>query len=98
MAASFTSSVLECDPADPPAVIRRRPSALAVRRGLVGFVAVMVLGNLAIAGVSAWARRTTPVMPTPEVVGIKNFRVVDAHVWRGAAPSKRGYESLAAAG
>jgi protein tyrosine phosphatase (PTP) superfamily phosphohydrolase (DUF442 family) len=98
MAASFTQTVLECDPAGSPVVGRRRPSALVVRRGLVGFVAVMVLGNLAIAGVSAWARRTTPVMPTPEVAGIKNFRVVDARLWRGAAPSARGYESLAAAG
>lgn len=93
MVATFTHP-LDCEPeAD-----GHRPSAFVVRRGLVGFVALMVLGNLAIAGVSAWARRTTPVLPAPQVTGIKNFRVVDAHVWRGAAPSARGYESLAAAG
>src|SRR5688500_17576103 len=98
MATTFTSTVFECEPAGPPAAGRRRPSALTVSRGLVGFVALMVLGNLAIAGVSAWARRTTPVVGGPQVVGIKNFRVVDGDVWRGAAPSVRGYESLAAAG
>ena len=99
MATIFTTTtVLECEPAGSPVAGRRRPSAFAVRRGLVGFIALMVLGNLAIAGVSTWARRTTPVTPGPGVVGIKNFRVVDGHVWRGAAPSARGYESLAAAG
>jgi protein tyrosine phosphatase (PTP) superfamily phosphohydrolase (DUF442 family) len=98
MAATFTHSLLECEPTASPVGDGRRPSALVVRRGLVGFVALMVFGNLAIAGVSAWARRTTPVLPGPQVVGVKNFRVVDGHVWRGAAPSARGYESLAAAG
>jgi len=58
----------------------------------------MVVGNLAIAGVSAWARRTTPVAAAPQANGIKNFRVVDDRLWRGAAPSARGYRSLAAAG
>ena len=98
MAASITLSLLEPEPAGSPVGDRRRLPALFVRRGMVGFVAVMVLGNLAIAGLSAWARRTTPVMPAPQVVGIKNFRAVDGHLWRGAAPSVRGYESLAAAG
>jgi protein tyrosine phosphatase (PTP) superfamily phosphohydrolase (DUF442 family) len=98
MAATFTHSLLECEPTASPVGGGRRPSALVVSRGLAGFVALMVLGNLAIAGVSAWARRTTPVLQGPQVVGIKNFRVVDGHVWRGAAPSARGYESLAAAG
>jgi protein tyrosine phosphatase (PTP) superfamily phosphohydrolase (DUF442 family) len=98
MAVSFTSIVSECEPAGSPAANRRRPSALALRRGLIGFVALMVVGNLGIAGVSAWARRTTPVLAGPQVVGIKNFRVVDGRLWRGAAPSARGYESLAAAG
>jgi protein-tyrosine phosphatase len=65
---------------------------------LVGFVAFMVAGNLAIAGVSAWARRTTPAAAAPKVSGIKNFRVVDGRLWRGAAPSPNGYRSLAAAG
>lgn len=98
MAVRFSPTLLESESAGSPAAHRRGPSASSVRRGLVGFVALMVFGNLAIAGLSTWARRTTPVTPGPKVVGIKNFRVVDGHVWRGAAPSARGYESLAAAG
>jgi protein tyrosine phosphatase (PTP) superfamily phosphohydrolase (DUF442 family) len=77
-----------------------RRLAVTVRRGLAGFVAFMVLGNLAIAGASAWARRTTATAapPAPAVTGVKNFRVVDSRLWRGAAPGRRGYEALAAAG
>jgi protein tyrosine phosphatase (PTP) superfamily phosphohydrolase (DUF442 family) len=91
-----------CPPpvASPPSAGTGPRLSLMVRRGLAGFVAFMVLGNLAIAGVSAWARHTTaaPSGITPEVRGVNNFRVVDANLWRGAAPSRRGYESLAAAG
>ena len=98
MAVSVTPSLLEWEPTVSPGGSRRRLPALFVRRGIVGFVAVMVLGNLSIAGLSAWARRTTPVLSAPQVAGIKNFRMVDAQLWRGAAPSARGYEALAAAG
>jgi protein tyrosine phosphatase (PTP) superfamily phosphohydrolase (DUF442 family) len=48
--------------------------------------------------VSAWARHTTAVAPAPDVTGVNNFRVVDGRLWRGAAPSVKGYRSLAAAG
>ena len=65
---------------------------------LAGFVGFMVLGNIAIAGASVWARSTTPAQSGPDVTGVGNFRVVDSRLWRGAAPSSRGYESLAAAG
>jgi protein-tyrosine phosphatase len=71
---------------------------VTLRLCLAGLVAFLVVGNVAIAGVSAWARSTTLVPPGPAVAGIGNFRVVDPHLWRGAAPSSRGYESLAAAG
>lgn len=103
MVATLTAPELDCRPAGSPeaglpAGGGRRSTAVAFRRGVVGFVAVMVLGNLAIAGVSTWARRTTPIAPAPSVSGIKNFRAVDGRLWRGAAPSARGYRSLAAAG
>ncbi len=65
---------------------------------LAGFVGFMVLGNIAIAGASVWARSTAPAPAGPAMSGVGNFRVVDARLWRGAAPSSRGYESLAAAG
>lgn len=91
-----------CPPpvASPPSARTDPRLSLTLRRGLAGFVAFMVLGNLAIAGASAWARRTTATSTAVarDVRGVKNFRVVDANLWRGAAPSRRGYESLAAAG
>ncbi len=66
---------------------------------VVGFVAAfLVAGNLAILGASAWARESFPgtEVPTPE--GIRKFAVVDEDVWRGAAPSRQGYASLAERG
>jgi protein-tyrosine phosphatase len=71
---------------------------MTLRLCLAGLAGFLVLGNVAIAGASAWARTTTLVPPGPAVTGIGNLRVVDRHLWRGAAPSARGYESLAAAG
>jgi protein-tyrosine phosphatase len=71
---------------------------MTIRLCLAGLVAFLVLGNLTITGASAWARNTTATLPGPAVSGVGNFRVVDRHLWRGAAPSPRGYEWLAAAG
>lgn len=81
----------------PPAAPARR-LAVMLGRGLAGIVGFLVLGNLVIAGASLWARRTTPAPPAPAVAGVGNFGVVDARLWRGAAPSRQGYEALAAAG
>jgi hypothetical protein len=98
MVATFAPTVLEPELTDPPLGEGRRSRAVLLSRGLVAFVTAMVVGNLAIAGVSVWARGTTAARPAPMVTGIKNFRAVDSHVWRGAAPGARGYRSLAAAG
>ena len=76
----------------------RRIPKVSVWLCLAGVVGFMVLGNIVIAGASVWARSTTPAPAGPDVSGVGNFRVVDARLWRGAAPSFRGYESLAAAG
>lgn len=69
-----------------------------LRLGVAGLIGFLVLGNVAITGASAWARSTTVMSSGPAVAGIRNFRMVDPKVWRGAAPSRAGYESLAAAG
>lgn len=64
-----------------------------------GFVATfLIAGNLAILGAAAWARETFPGtdIETPE--GIRKFEVVDHQVWRGAAPGREGYASLAERG
>ncbi|MGH8972808.1 MAG: fused DSP-PTPase phosphatase/NAD kinase-like protein, partial [Acidimicrobiia bacterium] len=70
---------------------------MTIRLVLAGLAGFLVLGNLVIGGVSFWAR-STGAAPATAVAGIRNFRVVDGHLWRGAAPSPRGYEALAAAG
>lgn len=90
------SSELVEDPSPPGAA--GRAWSVRLRWLAIGLVGVLIAGNAAIAGVSVWARRTTSVQPGPAMVGVRNFRVVDARLWRGAAPSPRGYEALAAAG
>lgn len=88
--------------ADDAVVVPRRERArvpkLSFRLCLVCFVGFMVFGNVAIAGASTWARRTTSTPAGPDVMGVGHFRVVDSRLWRGAAPSSDGYASLAAAG
>ena len=76
---------------------RRRWRMTAVLRALVLlFVGFMILGNLVIFAAHAWARGALPAMVT--IDGVPNFRQVDGHLWRGAAPSEAGYRSLADAG
>lgn len=70
-------------------------------RLVLGFVAVMVFGNLFILGASALARTTAPgsSIDVPDAVaGIRNFETVDAKLWRGGAPGSDDYRALAAAG
>lgn len=62
-------------------------------RGALGLVAFLVIGNLAIVAVSRWEALGAD-LPQPDV-RVSNFRVVDAKVWRGAAPSARTYRDLA---
>ena len=70
---------------------------MTIRLALFAFAGFLLLGNVVINGVSFWVRSTAP-SPPAAISGIRNFRVVDGHLWRGAAPSDRGYEELAAAG
>ncbi len=67
-------------------------------RGVVVFACLMVVGNLAVYALSAWARNSTPEAAGPDVRGVKNFQVVDDHLSRGAAPTPEGYRALAAEG
>lgn len=84
-------------PPAPPDQLPAPARARRARRGILGFVAFLVVGNLAIAGASAWARSTAPAGHV-DAVGISNFRVVDDRVWRGNAPTRDGYRWLAANG
>lgn len=73
----------------------RRRTKRWILRGVLGFIAFLLLGNLGILAASLTAR--TDALPQPDVQ-VKNFRVVDEHVWRGAAPGEVTYRDLAAAG
>ena len=53
------------------------------------------MGNLAILAATVWAKRTTPPKPLPAVDGTKHLHAVDAGLWRGSAPSRDGYATLA---
>ena len=68
-----------------------------MRAGGLAVVAVLVLGNAAIFAATLVARAAGPGSDL-ELPGIKNFEVVDDGLWRGAAPSARGYEALAGQG
>ena len=63
---------------------------------LISFVVFLAVGNLLILAMSAWAR--SGMGTSGGVAGVKNFRVVDDHLWRGAAPNPAGYEWLAERG
>ena len=69
-------------------------------RWLAYLVVGLIVGNVAILGAHLWLQRTAPAHLAADVriSGINNFTAVDDHLWRGAAPSKAGYESLAANG
>lgn len=96
--ATLSPPGLEPDPVNPEA--RRRWRHHVVRL-VLGFVAVLVVGNLFILGASALAKTTAPgsSIDVPDAVsGIRNFETVDAKLWRGGAPGSDAYRALAAAG
>jgi protein-tyrosine phosphatase len=64
-----------------------------------GFVAVLVLSNLAIFVASrVMAVTTSAARPDAVIEGVSHLRVVDDQVWRGARPTQDGYRTLAANG
>lgn len=71
----------------------RRWSRLALRVA-VGVVAFLLVGNGLILGSTLWFRWSSPAAAAT-VEGIKNFRVVDDRVLRGAAPTEQGLRDLA---
>lgn len=68
-----------------------------VGRTLLVLLAVLVGGNVVILSLSFWASATTSERAL-EVAGVANAGVVDARVWRGAAPTADGYRALVEAG
>lgn len=86
---------------EPVSLAARRRWRHHVMRLVLGFFAVLLVGNLFILGASALAKTTAPgsSIEVPDAVaGIRNFETVDATLWRGGAPGRDDYRNLAAAG
>lgn len=84
-----------------PASLQAPAKARSIGRTTVLRLAALVLGmfvvpNLAILGLHLVAQRNA-VTP-PASLPIKNFTQVDDSLWRGGAPTRAGYEALAANG
>ena len=65
---------------------------------VVGLVAFLALGNLAIFSAMVWAKTTAPTQTVAAPPGVMNFQVVDDHVWRGSHPKEPAFKSLAKRG
>ena len=80
---------------------RPRRWGRTILRLIVGFVAVLVIGNGIILAAHAYARNnasTTASEVPADVAAIRNFEAVDDTLWRGGAPGSDDYRALAAAG
>jgi hypothetical protein len=67
----------------------RRTAALATS---------LVVGNMAIASVSALVRRMAPNEALPPIPGVRHLHAVDGRVWRSNAPSREAFGVLAERG
>lgn len=93
---ALSPQIFDHDTVAPPRRRGRRLWRLAL-----GFASVLALGNLFILAASALAKGTSgsPVIEVPEAVAsIRNFKAIDANLWRGGAPGAADYRALAAAG
>lgn len=75
--------------------MRLRSAGTVVLKVALGMVGFLLVGNLAIYAMSAWAKNSTPTRTVADVEGVKNLQVVDDRLWRGAAPTAEGYRALA---
>ena len=76
--------------------IRKSVARVTIVRLAALLVGMFLVPNLAIIGLHLLAQRQAAV---PSVsLPIKNFAEVDERLWRGAAPTRAGYEALAAHG
>ncbi|NUS72953.1 MAG: hypothetical protein HOQ05_06045 [Corynebacteriales bacterium] len=73
--------------------VAKNPIARVLAFAGVGYLALWLIGTVGTLSATAISRQFEPSGET--VSSIENFQKVDAHVWRGAAPAKEGYEELA---
>ena len=69
-----------------------------MRRLVLGAGAFLVAGNVAIIAVSLLLGQFVAPSRPAAIAGVANLAVVDAKVWRSAAPTMAGYQGLADAG
>jgi protein-tyrosine phosphatase len=75
------------------------PSFRLIGRSLLIAVALVAIGNAVIAGLSLLIGAVRPPAAVPaQIEGVDNLTLVTERLWRGAAPSLDGYESLRDAG
>lgn len=77
---------------------RRRPWWRRAVRLVVVAVVFVAVANVVVILISLGMSRAIELDRPAAVDGVDNLHVVDASVWRGAHPSRLGYESLADAG
>jgi protein-tyrosine phosphatase len=85
------------DPVPPPRSLRRRVTRMALT-ALAGFVAFLVVGNVAIFGLTMYARHELGTATPVDIAGVDNLRAVDDLLWRGSHPNDEGFQGLAANG
>ncbi|WP_030566615.1 phosphatase domain-containing putative toxin [Streptomyces aureocirculatus] len=78
----------------------RRPLPRRVLRTLglcvLGYTVFWLTSALGVLAVSVWAGEHAP--GDRELAGVRHFQQVDDRLWRGSAPSEKGYRALAAHG
>jgi protein-tyrosine phosphatase len=65
---------------------------------VISIVLALAAGNALIGVATIWAKANGPNSARPRLPGIDNLAAVDNRLWRGAAPSREGYEALASRG
>jgi hypothetical protein len=76
-------------------VKHRKIIGKSMRNVALAVILFIVAGNVLILGANVLARMSYDDVNIPELPGIANLEGVDDHLWRGAAPTDRGYRALA---
>jgi protein tyrosine phosphatase (PTP) superfamily phosphohydrolase (DUF442 family) len=92
---------LEAESVEAAAPVRPPRRGRRLLRLILGFAAILLLGNLVILAAHGYARNNAPTMTVQvpaDVAAIRNFEAVDGTLWRGGAPGADDYRALASAG
>src|SRR5687767_5150686 len=85
---------LEAESVEAAAPVRPPRRGRRLLRLILGFAAILLLGNLVILAAHGYARNNPPTMTVhvpADVAAIRNFEAVDGTLWRGGAPGADDY-------